>query len=856
VVGNVSSVLAAANAALGGRGAHSVRVPSEAMPPGSKFAVTLTVTNFLGYADSKTVHLAKLGVPAPTISVLGPDPVATTRSGGLQLVAAASLPKLGCLVGAATGSLADAKMDFSWGEATGEFAGPLAGTSVNPRTLKVAPGTLEAGRSYTFTVLGRMASQPELNNSASVTVTCVPQSVEARISGGAYRQVGRDLAFHLDGGGSYDPDNELGSDLACRWACAAVSEGANCSGLASASAFTDTTLQVPAASLTVGHYLFSLLVTKGSRNDSAFATVEVTAGAPPVIEMASLAKAKYNPDAGSFVSLSASVSSALPGVATLWTAMGSDEARPFQANGAATASVANKPTATVRVSALTPGMTYTFSLTATDTDGASSYSTLSLTVNEAPNSGTVAVAPSQGFALDTSFTLTALNWVDEDLPLLYRFGTLPVHSDGSLDTSMGSPFGDARSSATYAGAMLSAGANSTNFTVGCFGEVIDSFGAAGFGAATVRVRSKPLSVGALRNISEAKAAAALERWDADAAKQVLAATLNAMDTTTDDSGGGGGGAGRRRLLAAGGESSGLLESVLANLLATWEITPVTQANVASLLSNLVGIVDEPAICTDQIAQGSLGFLDSVLRASHKSHIGISSTAASFVASAFSYILETPMFNTSDPKSLSQAANVTTTLALASANQLYGAFDGVGYSLAGAKVNMYSYRAEAGALLSASSGAVALPASGDPSAATAAVQFNASLAALGASAGALVASSDLLDVRVTTLEDNLYEYVLTATAGTAAAAASRADQPAGGSGASGGGGLLLRSKLTVVEVAPQDAVQPLAVSGLGAGGVRVTLAATHKFNTSFDAFERAFKCKADGEIPPAEWMNGC
>ena len=44
-------------------------------------------------------------------------------------------------------------------------------------------------------------------------------------------------------------------------------------------------------------------------------------------------------------------------------------------------------------------------------------------------------------------------------------------------------------------------------------------------------------------------------------------------------------------------------------------------------------------------------------------------ASTSVGSAFSYILETPVFNSSDPKSLSDAGNMTAALKLASANQL-------------------------------------------------------------------------------------------------------------------------------------------------------------------------------------------
>ena len=168
---------------------------------------------------------------------------------------------------------------------------------------------------------------------------------------------------------------------------------------------------------------------------------------------------------------------------------------------------------------------------------------------------------------------------------------------------------------------------------------------------------------------------------------------------------------------------------------------------------------------------------------------------------------------------------------------FGAYDGVGYALSGAKVNMFSYRAEALELLSGSTSVGIL--SG-----TTAVRFNASVAAFAASTGSPVTSKSLLDVRVSTIGENLYENALLDTANTAAAAASHADQP----GAPKKNHLLLRSKLMVVEVSNQDSASPLVVNPLSSEAFYVTLdSSTHPFNTSFRDFERFFDCVIDGQV---------
>jgi len=205
---------------------------------------------------------------------------------------------------------------------------------------------------------------------------------------------------------------------------------------------------------------------------------------------------------------------------TAWSAPGSDVAALFRAQGAPASTVANKLSAVVAVGLLTPGSTYTLRLTAINSDASTSYAEVTLTMNIAPASGSVVVSPPNGFALETSFTLETFNWVDEDLPLAYVFGTVPVLADGSRDEATLLPFGASGGDTAYSGVTLSAGSNATNFTVGCFSSAVDAFGAVGTATTTARVLSKPLSVAQLFNVSAAKTSEALEGGNANAAKQV------------------------------------------------------------------------------------------------------------------------------------------------------------------------------------------------------------------------------------------------------------------------------------------------------------------------------------------------
>jgi hypothetical protein len=98
-----------------------------------------------------------------------------------------------------------------------------------------------------------------------VTVIVEQQDVVAVIDGGSFQQYGRDTSFILDGSSSYDPD-ATGGSFYYTW------------------------------SLPIGEYTFSLMVEKQGRNDTATVDVDIIAGAPPVIDISSLSKAKYNTD--------------------------------------------------------------------------------------------------------------------------------------------------------------------------------------------------------------------------------------------------------------------------------------------------------------------------------------------------------------------------------------------------------------------------------------------------------------------------------------------------------------------------------------------------------------------------------
>jgi hypothetical protein len=86
-------------------------------------------------------------------------------------------------------------------------------------------------------------------------------------------------------------------------------------------------------------------------------------------------------------------------------------------------------------------------------------------MNQPPSSGSVVVSPTVGHALDTSFSFAALQWVDNDLPLYYSFGTFSVESSRAVGTALLSPFGYKSLNSGLSGVILSQGVSTSNYTV-------------------------------------------------------------------------------------------------------------------------------------------------------------------------------------------------------------------------------------------------------------------------------------------------------------------------------------------------------------------------------------------------------
>ena len=84
----------------------------------------------------------------------------------------------------------------------------------------------------------------------------------------------------------------------------------------------------------------------------------------------------------------------------------------------------NRISLTVNPNVFKSGVSYRLRLNATNTDGYSNTAEIDINTESEPTSGRLLVVPNIGKALNTTFTITAVDWTDHfgDPPLLYQFG--------------------------------------------------------------------------------------------------------------------------------------------------------------------------------------------------------------------------------------------------------------------------------------------------------------------------------------------------------------------------------------------------------------------------------------------------
>lgn len=288
---------------------------------------------------------------------------------------------------------------------------------------------------------------------SSIRINCVREPVQAVIAGGN-RVVPRQGNVVLDASGSLDP--QLSPEpFSYMWNCTKTGTEEACPGMGwrwepTIHPPNDPILSVPAEDLEAStSYDFTVTVTKISadgtvRNDTDTVTITVAAGMVPSVSINQRdIRPKYNANER-LVIAGVVASNLLPGVPPnqpggeqidlLWQGFGANATGHYlPLDMSAEGFLATPITArnlVVTAFQLNPGERYRFRLTGTGSDGGAS-AELNVVMNLSPMNGICrgrcrtaeCTSMREGMAIRDRFTLSALDWEDEDEgPLWFRFG--------------------------------------------------------------------------------------------------------------------------------------------------------------------------------------------------------------------------------------------------------------------------------------------------------------------------------------------------------------------------------------------------------------------------------------------------
>lgn len=441
-----------------------ITIPRGQVRANAEFQFTLTLSNFLNpTAVTRTKRVRKVSLPIPYIAIEGSDSRLNFRS---QLLL---LRGIGYSPTCSEGDISPA-MSFGWSVINTtthddyevhdqyeilplDLQAPevVALRSGTPKVLRVPPHMTRVGHLYHIRFEGWMVDDPTIRSSADVEVFIPPDVVKAQIQGGD-RVVGAEVPLVLDAfATTVDRDRIDYVPFRFSWSCVAPEQPffnvtteeeeilpeSDCylfSGeLIDFSNFVENgtfggKLVLPPATIRGGSstypaiYQFTVEAVKGddsnpipahTRRSTETVEIRVIDGAPPVPQVAPLAKLKVNP--GTPLVLEGSVDSRAPETLEVqWTVVGVPDPVSFFASHHRELAVTTSSTA------MQPGATYSFRLTAIDDNG-EAYTQVVVSANRPPTSGFVDVTPRSGIAAIDEFEFRALQWTDdtEDLPLRY-----------------------------------------------------------------------------------------------------------------------------------------------------------------------------------------------------------------------------------------------------------------------------------------------------------------------------------------------------------------------------------------------------------------------------------------------------
>jgi hypothetical protein len=453
-------------------------IPSEVLLKGYTYSIKTTLCNFLKACGSaiKVVSVADSVASVPVVTIVG-QPVRTLyRTEPLSVVADACTQSC-------SGTKSSVGLQYSWAVtqllpgATSNVNATLRSASQNPTVFKLPTYSLTVGVTYTLVVTALSTSSGQ-RSSAAVQLKVLQSDLAAVLKGGStrYAMVGDILT--LDASSSYDkdyPQQALPSaTVSYAWHCLTVAPvlSADCAvtlleTIPGHSSVINVTSTFTALNTTT---VVSVTVSDASRSSTAHVRIIILQAPSPRLSI-SAAGSTDNVNTGKPFTLLGSLFLLAPCTAA-WSvddptiALTSAARTPVQQFTLPASGAAAVPfNLVIKSDALPQRATLQFTLSC----GSTAVST-TVATNGAPLPGSFYVTPEVGIELLTTFTFTAVQWSDPDLPLTYQFGFQSAVSLSNLVIV-------SRSELSYATASLPAGDVSRANAVDCSLRIFDSLGA-------------------------------------------------------------------------------------------------------------------------------------------------------------------------------------------------------------------------------------------------------------------------------------------------------------------------------------------------------------------------------------------
>ncbi|KAF4045315.1 GPS family protein [Phytophthora infestans] len=348
----------------------TIKLAASVLEADGTYSFILLAKNLFGKTgNSNEVLVKKSGMALPSVSIKGGNLQGAYRANELAITASASYPSCSGPVSTDTDASASTGVDMtcSWLQVSGDLT---------PTQLKSTMA---------------MTSNPKVSNSADVQIGVARTDLTALIAAGN-RSIGVEHDLVLDASSSVDPDDVHNSvSMQYSWTCRDLNGTTQvydvaCLAVTGEALMLDTEAKITVAANTVNPnmaYKFALTVSKDTRSSSTSVFITVKPGSPPKVSIEALGSAKVN--ANDRVVFKGKAVSKLPISKTEWTLVG--------ASDSTMSSIFAVPRGRLMMllseGKLTPGVSYKFQLSATDSSD--------------------------------KFSVLASDWVDEDLPLKYTF---------------------------------------------------------------------------------------------------------------------------------------------------------------------------------------------------------------------------------------------------------------------------------------------------------------------------------------------------------------------------------------------------------------------------------------------------